>query len=482
MITPTKRKRGNSANTASTAASAFRVFVNRLAVQARQPGARADPLLYAAARTSRNAYTVAKPALNEHRKRVMATRALANWMKTNRPAKPREMPPATGNNVKKLAIAEATEHGNVDVVKRLLARGADPNVRFSSKQYRLTGTPLMLAVCSGYNKLVDVLIQGGADLEAKDSKHIEYTPLMLAVESGNIMMARKLLKAGAQVNNDVEGIRALHVAFKNRKTIQAINAGEKMAILLLSAGADPNPPDVRSSFRLGSPLSEAIQHYITRTLTMRDGQMNSAVVDRLISAGANVNGVMHDGRSLLEYVVLRNSPQLVGKLLAAGADPNVMHNDFLVYIRPQMLPILCKACNLGDGYLRTVEQLLKGGAPVDSRNIFISGHSNGRTGDTALICAASSNHPSAKVMTMLLDAGANPKARGEMNATALMRLCGKETLSVLEVAVLRRLLKLGASVNDKDSEGSRPLYYAKRAKNKVAIRELLAAGADPTKI
>ena len=458
-----KRKR---VNTDSTAASAFRVFVNRLAVQARQPGARADPLLYAAARTSRNAYTVSKPALNEHRKRVKATRALAQWMMSNSKKKRSN---GTG--------AEAAERGTVDVVKRLLARGANVNVLFSNNV-----TPLMTAIRLGYDKLVDVLINAGANLDTGDRSG-ENTPLLLAIGMGNLRIVQKLLHAGANVNHgNAWQTVPLQWAMINHRDV-ARNTADKIVIALLKAGANPNPP-ASLSLPDGTPFGIAIQRYIR---TPEHLERNSVVVDRLIRAGADVNAAMdynNDQTTPLHFAITYNSLQMVRKLLTAGADPNarVLTRVTGELWGTQGVTPLGTACYEGDGHLSIVAQLLKAGARVDSRNICYFGEWRGKNGDTALLLAARSKNPSSKVMTMLLDNGATANARGEFNMTPLMHLCGKKTLSILEVAVLRRLLKLGASVRDKDSRGHRSLTYAVRAKNEVAIKELLAAGADPTQI
>src|SRR5436190_23265263 len=71
-----------------------------------------------------------------------------------------------------LTVAVAT--GNVDIVKKLLAAGADPN-QASGKNGE---TPLTLATRRGSEELVALLIEGGADINKPNSMPL--TPLCLA--------------------------------------------------------------------------------------------------------------------------------------------------------------------------------------------------------------------------------------------------------------------------------------------------------------
>jgi hypothetical protein len=131
---------------------------------------------------------------------------------------------------------------------------------------------------------------------------IERTPpLFEAIAAKNVARVRALLEQGADVNvacdyGEGGGEFPLDAAF---------SAGSKESVLaLLDAGARLR------HLHTASPLERAIE------LGWED------VVDRLLQAGADVNEYGHAGPVFL-HAVRQPRLQLVQRLLAAGADPNV---------------------------------------------------------------------------------------------------------------------------------------------------------------
>ncbi len=84
--------------------------------------------------------------------------------------------------------------GSAAGARALLAGGADVNAIAPNGL-----TPLHVAAGNGRAKAVEILLKGGAQLEAKDRKHGK-TPLHWAVFGGGVDAARVLLDAGADVN------------------------------------------------------------------------------------------------------------------------------------------------------------------------------------------------------------------------------------------------------------------------------------------
>lgn len=90
-----------------------------------------------------------------------------------------------------------------DMVKRCLALGADTEARYSVEYFgESQATPLHEAVKLGNLQIVQLLVQGGADLESRLYRDVQYcvpgyTPLMRAVELGFTDIARYLLEQGA---------------------------------------------------------------------------------------------------------------------------------------------------------------------------------------------------------------------------------------------------------------------------------------------
>lgn len=59
-------------------------------------------------------------------------------------------------------------------------------------------TPLHYAACGGYEDVVRVLIESGANVEEHNENG--HTPLMEASSAGHVTVARILLEAGACIN------------------------------------------------------------------------------------------------------------------------------------------------------------------------------------------------------------------------------------------------------------------------------------------
>jgi hypothetical protein len=88
----------------------------------------------------------------------------------------------------------ASDMGNLDVVRVLLAHGVDKNTTSNQDE----STPLHQASLDGYVDVTRLLLQHNADLNARDS--IVDTPLHNASMAGNTRVAQLLLEHGADIN------------------------------------------------------------------------------------------------------------------------------------------------------------------------------------------------------------------------------------------------------------------------------------------
>ncbi len=90
------------------------------------------------------------------------------------------------------ALIEAAGGGHLEVVKFLLDKGADINVR----SWNSNETPIMSATWSGHAKVIKVFIEKGADVNAVDSKG--RTALTIATDKKHSEIIEMLKQAGAK--------------------------------------------------------------------------------------------------------------------------------------------------------------------------------------------------------------------------------------------------------------------------------------------
>ena len=98
-----------------------------------------------------------------------------------------------GYNKKQTLLHLASEEGYTEIVKELIAMGADINAQNSSLH-----TPLNL-VADGENRTetMKVLLEKGANVNIPDSQYC--TPLHITCEQGNLEGTRLLLEKGANL-------------------------------------------------------------------------------------------------------------------------------------------------------------------------------------------------------------------------------------------------------------------------------------------
>jgi len=109
------------------------------------------------------------------------------------------------------ALMMASESGHLEIVRALLAAGADVNTHVNGE------TALILASLTGHLEVVRALLDAKADVNAKRSDGT--SSLMLASYNGNQQVVRALLDAKADVNaKDSHGVTALEAASRNGHT------------------------------------------------------------------------------------------------------------------------------------------------------------------------------------------------------------------------------------------------------------------------
>ena len=128
------------------------------------------------------------------------------------------------------SLYEAAMKGDRTTMRKLLLSGMNPDQGDFTRYWGSQRTAIMVAAEKGYQDIVQMLVEAGANVNKKDPTH--NTALILAAANNNADCVRILAQAGADVNADdlIYGETALHDA--------ARKGNIAMAKILIEAGAD----------------------------------------------------------------------------------------------------------------------------------------------------------------------------------------------------------------------------------------------------
>jgi len=137
----------------------------------------------------------------------------------------------------KSALHHAAWNGKDKVVEFLLEIGADPNIKSRST---FGYTPLHCSAEQGHSKVIELLLKAGADVHAQDddpdTDEGGFTPLYIAIRGGYTQIVKLLLEAGSNPNAKTNnGITPLHIATMSEEP--------EIFSILLNSGANPNAID-----------------------------------------------------------------------------------------------------------------------------------------------------------------------------------------------------------------------------------------------
>jgi ankyrin repeat protein len=223
--------------------------------------------------------------------------------------------------------------------------------------------------------------------------------------------------------------------------LDAVKAGNRAeALRLLDAGADD--PGI------GESDGTTALHY---AVELND----TALVSRLLEAGADAAASNRYGVSPIHLAALNGNADIVSQLLGRGVDPNTA--------LPEGETALMTAARSGD--VATIEALVEAGAEVNARE--------GWKAQTALMWAAAENN--ADAVRALLEAGADLEAvsaGGEFTAIKFAVRAGA-------IDSTRALLDAGADIDETMNDGTSLLVLAVTNAHYELAGVLLDYGADP---
>ena len=367
-------------------------------------------------------------------------------------------------------LVAAVYRGNFIMIQRLIAAGANlDRYDMSVDMY-----PLCMAVKQNRPDLVRLLLDAGA------SPKFGMSSLIIAIKQDNFLILQMLLEAGVDPNENMEDdYRAIMDA--------AFHGNLEMVKLLVAYGADASAWSQGATAIMSAARGQhqAIYDYLyplvdaeTRRYADKHGEKE---LDNARKRQVRLANKI--GEKLGEAALFGKLAQ-VQKLLASGADPNIITASGK---SPLMLAAMY-------GHKNVISALLNAGADPN-----LAGDEEYDEGMTALMYIASSFFASnrAEVIKFLVEHGANVDIQNDKGKTALM-LAGENTDAV------RALIEMGANLDLRDNEGNTAmmsgswavqgllrragateeglndvaLVEASRNGNLIKVEELLQAGAD----
>ncbi len=389
------------------------------------------------------------------------------------------------------ALSLAARLGRTEAVRQLLAAGAN-----ACTESRARETALFLAAAGGHEQIFLMLLEAGANPHVVKSNRANLyhaaaaggsplilgrlmqesvyglnerqrqgrTPLMLAVRRDHVDAARMLLENGANPCQRVH----------RRKRIIDLARSDEMRRLLVEASKDILAELPRKlAYHPAAEVKGADEKAGKRETWGAPPDLVDAVygndleaVRRALASGQSPNTeVDWEGWTVLHCAAQRGYADIVRALLDAGADPNVS------YYWHEETPLHMAAFN---GDPETVRALIEGGADLNAQLWEYETRYDGDDGsESALDIVVERGHREAA--HLLLKAGACYRSSNSNGYTPLLRaLANGESRLAMEIAALGPEVLEAA-----DQCGITPLVASVRLRDAEVLRCLLELGANP---
>jgi ankyrin repeat protein len=343
-------------------------------------------------------------------------------------------------------LMAAARTGKVDAVQLLISKGSFVNAADPFQEE----TALMWASSEGHLEVVKTLLAAGADpnlkahvsliTERKNADHPSggFTALMFAVRNGHEDVVEALVKGGADLKlTNADGATATIVAIVNDRF--------DLAKELIDLGADPNDGSLYFAVDMHDATIDMRAHDGSRLQPSHPNKMTSlSLVKALLDLNADVNkpfvGALHS-TTLCCGATINSSPFYRA---AVAADVEVLK--------------LMLAIHTPNGGAK-IEWTPSEVKPKDGKG---PGRPNPNAGKTPLMVA--------------IKGGQGAPIAGGPGFTRIGPPVFREPGSRDPLEALNLLLAAGADANAKAGDGSTPLHQAVQEEHVAMIRALAAAG------
>jgi len=190
---------------------------------------------------------------------------------------------------------------------------------------------ISLSCTHGYTNVVKELIKRGADINVKD--HGKRTPLIISSDVGNLDIVKELIKVGATLNDkDYQGYTALHVASKLDIVKELIKAGARIDIQdkwrktpllsaveeghvdivkeLIKAGANINDKDYEGNTIFDIDATKKMKKYLS-TLSSTKTNKDSNIIKNMKQFSSSQNTKINDLISQFGVWMRKNGEDIV---------------------------------------------------------------------------------------------------------------------------------------------------------------------------
>ncbi len=316
-------------------------------------------------------------------------------------------------------------------------------------------TALHLASRDGYVEVVRVLLENGADANARDIS--KWTPLRRALDEGHshVEVARVLIEHGADVSaQGVDDWMPLHWAARRGQA--------HLVQVLVEHGADITAKDVYgwTPWHRASDEGhvEVIQVLLPHMLAVASPRMDMSTPLRAAPRGEMVGFMRTILKSSSYASVLKENSSILFHWALRGGLAFLKHSAD-TRAQDKLTPLHLAS---RDGYVVVALALLEHGADARAQD---------DDGSTPLHLASRGGH--VEVALALLKHGAGASAQDKAGSTPLHLALQRK-----HVVVALALLEHGADARAQDKVGSTPLHLASRDGHVEVALALLMHGAD----
>ncbi|CAG8103036.1 unnamed protein product [Penicillium salamii] len=287
--------------------------------------------------------------------------------------------------------------------------------------------PIISASQGGYEKVVQLLLEKGAEVNAKGGH--SGNALQAASSEGHDNIVKLLLEKGAEVN-------AKGGYFGNALQAASSEGHDKIVQLLLEKGAEVN----------------AKGGYFGNALQAASSEGHNKIVQLLLEKGAEVNAKGGYFGNALQAASSEGHEKIVQLLLEKGAEVDVQNGYFGNAFQAAS----------HNGNKKTVQLLLKKGAEINAKGGFFG---------NALQAASSRGHD--RIVQLLLEKGAEVNAKGGNFGTSLQAASHNGNKKTVQL-----LLEKGAEINVQGGNFGNALQAASFKGHDHIVQLLLEKGAE----